>query len=75
VGNPRSPVWNDPAGVDPETGEPWKVHQMVKKLEEALGRSHAPAGAERWRALWAQLTAGQRNLYNRAGGWKPSRRR
>jgi hypothetical protein len=74
VGNPRSSVWNDPADLDPETGKPWKVHQMVKKLEDALGRSHAPAGAARWYALWGQLTERQRNLYKRAGGRKPRRR-
>lgn len=45
MGNAKSENWLDPAGIDPDTGEEWRVCDMIAKLEAALGRAHNPQRA------------------------------
>jgi hypothetical protein len=75
VGDPKAANWNESAGSDPESGNSWRVCDMVAKLEEALGRSHSDPGAARWRVLWSKLSANQKSQYTQARGQRPRKRR
>jgi hypothetical protein len=74
MGNKHAANWLDPAGLDPDTGETWRVCDMVGKLEATLGRAHQGKRAASWRELWNRLDDKQRNQYNEARGRKPSKR-
>jgi hypothetical protein len=75
MGDPRAKNWHDPAGADPETGQPWRVCDMVAKLEQRLGRAHRGARVARWQDMWERLDDTQRNQYKQANGRRPGRRR
>jgi hypothetical protein len=70
--SPRRPVnWEDDAGTNPETGEPWSVKQMVGRAHELLGSRHGEE-ARRRRLDWeAMLTDSQRRQLRRAGVKRP----
>jgi hypothetical protein len=74
MGRPKAENWLDPAGVDPTTGEPWRVCDMVAKLEAALGRTHNPQRRAAWLALWEGLDETQRGQYKQARGRRPRRK-
>ena len=69
---PTTPVnWDDDAGTDPATGEPWKVKDMATKAMQLLGHGHSSA-ARRRRLDWeATLTRTQRRQLRRAGVPRP----
>ena len=72
MGNPRSVIWRDSAGRDPETGDEWRVCDMVNKLEAALGRSHKKKRVARWQNLYNGLSNEQRQQYTQAKGDRPT---
>lgn len=74
VGNPKSENWFDPAGLNPTTGEPWRVCDMVATLEAALGRAHNDKRTAAWLKLWNELDDPQRGHYKQARGRRPRRR-
>lgn len=74
MSNSRAANWHDPAGLDPKTGEAWRVCDMVGKLEATLGRAHSGARKQAWYELWDQLDDKQREQYNEARGIKPRKR-
>jgi hypothetical protein len=75
MGNQRAENWRDAAGLDPETGEPWRVCDMVGKLEATLGRTHHGSRATAWQENWDQLDDKQRSQYKQARGRRPGKRR
>lgn len=75
MGDTRAENWRDSAGLDPETGEMWRVCDMVGRLEATLGRSHRGARAGDWQKIWDQLDDKQRSQYTQARGKRPVKRR
>jgi hypothetical protein len=74
MGNQRAENWRDPAGINPDTGKPWRVCDMVATLEHALGRSHSLEGARKWHERWSDLDDNQRSQYRQARGRRPRAR-
>jgi hypothetical protein len=74
MGNAKAASWFDDAGLDPESGERWRVCDMVGRLEGTLGRSHSPKGAQDWQVLWEKLDDGQKSQYTAARGRRPRKR-
>jgi hypothetical protein len=74
MGNARAANWRDPAGIDPDTGESWRVCDMVGKLEATLGRAHRGAKAASWHEIWDRLDDKQRSQYTQARGRRPGKR-
>jgi hypothetical protein len=74
MGNTRAENWRDPAGLDPETGQPWRVCDMVGKLEQTLGRAHQGERAAIWQEQWDRLDDTQRSQYRQARGRRPRKR-
>jgi len=60
MGNAKAENWFWDAGRDPTSGEPWRVCDMVTKLEATLGRTPNPQRRAAWLALWEQLDDTQR---------------
>lgn len=75
MGHPGAENWRDPAGMDPDTGQPWRVCDMVGKLEARLGRAHRGARAASWQEIWDRLDDTQRSQYKQARGRRPGKRR
>lgn len=75
MGDANAQNWHDPAGFDPETGEPWRVCDMVGKLEQRLGRAHRGVRAGDWQEIWDRLDDKQRSQYKQARGRRPGKRR
>jgi hypothetical protein len=73
MGNPKAENWLDPAGLDPATGDEWRVCDMVAALEDALGRAHNPQRRAAWLTLWEQLDEIQHGQYRQAKGRRPRR--
>ncbi len=45
--------------------------QLRREGEELLGRTHSPAGRERWQEWWNNLSRAARKAYREAGGPRP----
>lgn len=74
MGDARAANWRDPAGLDPDTGESWRVCDMVGKLEATLGRAHRGMRAASWQEIWDRLDDKQRSQYKQARGRRPGKR-
>jgi hypothetical protein len=68
---PRPANWEDDAGIDPETGEPWKVKDMATKANRLLGTKHTRASKRRRLDWEATLSEAQRKKLRRAGVKRP----
>lgn len=69
---PKTPLnWEDDAGSDPETGEPWQVKDMATRAMALLGHGHSQAAKQRRLDWEATLTQTQRRQLRRAGVPRP----